>query len=305
LLASLSLLLPIFLGFFVGAVLALTGAGGAILSVPLLVFFIGLTIVEAAPVALLALAISASIATVIGFKKGIVRYKSAALMATLGVLFAPLGVKLSGVLPVAILSILFSLVLIFVGMRIVIAHLAECKPNAEPNNDSKTINPADDGREVIIPITQINSDVSDKPAPICQINPVTSRLFWTARCTARLSLTGVVAGLMSGLLGVGGGFIVVPALRAVSNFNMVVIIATSLTVVAFVSAAGFASYALIGDINWLLAMTFAAGTLLGLLSVTTVAHLMPSYMAQLMFALLAIIIALKMLYQEIAIFMQP
>ncbi|GAO91389.1 hypothetical protein PSA5_01750 [Pseudomonas syringae pv. actinidiae] len=39
------------LGVIIGAVLALTGAGGGILAVPLLVFGLGLTIVEAAPVA--------------------------------------------------------------------------------------------------------------------------------------------------------------------------------------------------------------------------------------------------------------
>lgn len=301
---SFTLLLPIFLGFFVGAVLALTGAGGAILSIPLLVFFLGLTIPEAAPVGLFALAIAASIASMIGLKKGIVRYKSATLMASLGMLLAPIGVKLSGVLPVAILSIVFALVLIFVGLRIVIAQLKERKRNA----DSKALDPinfTDDGHEAIMPIAKIDQDLRDKPAPACQINPVTSRLFWTARCTARLSITGMVAGLLSGLLGVGGGFVIVPALRAVSNFNTATIIATSLTVVAFVSAAGFASYALVGDINWVLATTFAAGTLLGLLSVTTVAHLMPSYMAQSIFALLAMIIALKMLYQELAMFIQP
>ncbi len=232
------------------------------------------------------------------------RYKSATLMASLGMLLAPIGVKLSGVLPVAILSIVFALVLIFVGLRIVIAQLKERKRNA----DSKALDPinfTDDGHEAIMPIAKIDQDLRDKPAPACQINPVTSRLFWTARCTARLSITGMVAGLLSGLLGVGGGFVIVPALRAVSNFNTATIIATSLTVVAFVSAAGFASYALVGDINWVLAMTFTAGTFLGLLSVTTVAHLMPSYMAQSIFALLAMIIALKMLYQELAMFILP
>jgi len=44
------------LGAIIGAVLALTGAGGGILAVPLLVFGLGLSMVEAAPVGLLAVA---------------------------------------------------------------------------------------------------------------------------------------------------------------------------------------------------------------------------------------------------------
>ncbi len=47
------------LGVIIGAVLALTGAGGGILAVPLLVFGLGLTIVEAAPVGLLAVGLAA------------------------------------------------------------------------------------------------------------------------------------------------------------------------------------------------------------------------------------------------------
>ena len=42
------------LGTIIGAVLGLTGAGGGILAVPLLVFWLGLTMIEAAPVGLLA-----------------------------------------------------------------------------------------------------------------------------------------------------------------------------------------------------------------------------------------------------------
>ena len=46
--------IPVVLGLAVGFLLALTGAGGAILSVPLLVFGVGLSLAEAGPVALLA-----------------------------------------------------------------------------------------------------------------------------------------------------------------------------------------------------------------------------------------------------------
>ncbi|EPN38804.1 membrane protein, partial [Pseudomonas syringae pv. actinidiae ICMP 19096] len=53
------------LGVIIGAVLALTGAGGGILAVPLLVFGLGLTIVEAAPVGLLAVGLAAGVGAVL------------------------------------------------------------------------------------------------------------------------------------------------------------------------------------------------------------------------------------------------
>ena len=54
--------LTIALGMFVGFVLAITGAGGAILSLPLLVFFLHLKMIDAAPISLMAIMLSAALA---------------------------------------------------------------------------------------------------------------------------------------------------------------------------------------------------------------------------------------------------
>ena len=64
------------LGAIIGAILALTGAGGGILAVPLLVFGLGLSMVEAAPIGLLAVGLAASVGAVLGLRQGIVRYLS-------------------------------------------------------------------------------------------------------------------------------------------------------------------------------------------------------------------------------------
>ncbi|MGZ8258909.1 MAG: TSUP family transporter, partial [Methylotenera sp.] len=85
-------IISIGLGLFVGILLAITGAGGTILSLPLLVFSLNLSMVNAAPIVLLAVMFSASVATVIGLREGIVRYKAASLLATCGVVLAPVGV---------------------------------------------------------------------------------------------------------------------------------------------------------------------------------------------------------------------
>ncbi|MGK9867820.1 sulfite exporter TauE/SafE family protein, partial [Salmonella enterica subsp. enterica] len=60
------------LGAIIGAVLALTGAGGGILAVPLLVFGLGLSMVEAAPIGLLAVGLAAGVGAVLGLRKGVV-----------------------------------------------------------------------------------------------------------------------------------------------------------------------------------------------------------------------------------------
>lgn len=87
------------LGAIVGLILALTGAGGAILAVPLLLFVLHLSVAEAAPVALLAVGLSAAVGAVIGLRAGIVRYRAAMLMAVTGTVFSPAGLWLAHRLP--------------------------------------------------------------------------------------------------------------------------------------------------------------------------------------------------------------
>jgi uncharacterized membrane protein YfcA len=60
----------------------------------------------------------------------------------------------------------------------------------------------------------------------------------------RIILDGLVVGLVTGLVGAGGGFLVVPALALLGGLPMPMAVATSLLVVAMKSTAGFAGYAL-------------------------------------------------------------
>lgn len=105
------------LGLLVGIVLALTGAGGGILTVPLLVFVMGLGLPQAAPIGLLAVGLAAWVGAVIGLREGIVRYKAAVLMAFCGMLLAPAGVWAAGRLEHSMLAMLFALVLFYVAFR--------------------------------------------------------------------------------------------------------------------------------------------------------------------------------------------
>ena len=66
--------ISLLLGSVVGFILALTGAGGAILAVPFLIFGLHLAVADAAPIALLAVGLSAAVGASLGLKAGKVRY---------------------------------------------------------------------------------------------------------------------------------------------------------------------------------------------------------------------------------------
>jgi uncharacterized membrane protein YfcA len=110
-----------------------------------------------------------------------------------------------------------------------------------------------------------------------------------------LVLTGGLTGFLSGLLGIGGGFIIVPALHKVSNLESRTIVATSLAVVAIVSTVSLLSYAGHVVINWYIALPFISGTLVGMLFGRVFAVGIASQTSQRIFGLLAFSIAIVFL----------
>jgi hypothetical protein len=77
---------------------------------------------------------------------------------------------------------------------------------------------------------------------------------------------GIVVGLVTGLVGAGGGFLVVPALALLGGLPMPVAVGTSLLVIAMKSFAGLAGYLSTVHINWPLAAAVTAAAILGSLA---------------------------------------
>jgi uncharacterized membrane protein YfcA len=226
--------LSVALGAVSGLVLGLTGAGGGILALPLLMFGLGLSLPAAAPVALLAVGLAAGLGASLGLRQGIVRYRAAGLIAACGLVLAPAGLWLSHQLPPLPLALCFTVVQAFVSLRL--------WQGAR-------------GTPVVV-----------QSACPCRLDPATRRLHWTLPCALSLALTGALAGLLSGLLGVGGGFVIVPALRRFTDLSMNSVVATSLGVIAVVALATGGATVASGLVNVSVALPFIAGTLLGLVS---------------------------------------
>ncbi|GLY06435.1 UPF0721 transmembrane protein [Actinoplanes sp. NBRC 101535] len=74
---------------------------------------------------------------------------------------------------------------------------------------------------------------------------------------------GIIVGLVTGLVGAGGGFLVVPALALLGGLPMPVAVGTSLLVIAMKSFAGLAGYLSTVHINWPLAAAVTAAAILG------------------------------------------
>lgn len=262
------------LGTGVGLVLGLTGAGGSVIAVPLLIFGLGWTLPQAVPVALLAVAVSALVGAVAATRQGLVCYRAAVVLALLGFLTAPVGIWLSLRVTDFWLQLVFAAVLLIVAVRLFI---------------QATYSP-DDSRIVRAAITRQESN------PVCRLNPETGKLTWTSPCAFVLALGGAATGLISGLIGVGGGFIIVPAIRHLTQLSMHTAVGTSLLVITLISIAGFVS-ALFHDVpvSWATGAPFVAGAVLGMIAGRTLAPILAGPQLQKGFAVLMVVVSAGLL----------
>lgn len=197
------------LGFLVGLSLGLTGAGGGILAVPALVIGVGLSMTSAAPIALIAVGLAALTGALDGLRRHLVRYKAALLMALTGGVVSPFGVWLAKRLPEFWLMALFSVVMCLVAYRM----FKQARGNKP---------------------TKVNSDPESIKA--CLVSEQTGKFIWNKHSLSTMVSIGAISGLLTGLLGVGGGFVIVPLLKRYTNLKMHSVVATSLLVIALVSA---------------------------------------------------------------------
>ena len=216
--------LAILFGCVVGFSLGLTGGGGGVFAVPLLVY--GLTVAprEAVGISLAAVGGTALFGAVPRMVRGEVELRTGLMIAVAGMLGAPVGSYLATLVPEHWLLVLFALLMFVVAQRMW----------------SKACNP-----ELPSGVCPAESQTApDRSA--CQ-RDIDGKLRLTSRCARLLVLVGLITGVLSGMFGVGGGFVIVPALVIFSGMAIHQAVGTSLFVVVLVSISGVTSHLLGGN----------------------------------------------------------
>ena len=115
---------------------------------------------------------------------------------------------------------------------------------------------------------------------------------------------GAATGTFSGFFGIGGGFLIVPGLVAATGMPMINAIGSSLLAVTAFGLTTAFNYALSGLVDWLLALAFIGGGLLGGYAGVTAAELLSGSQGRLttIFAALIFVVAAYMLWKSAAAF---
>ena len=256
-----------------GFVGALFGLGGGVLIIPFL------TLVEGVPVPL---AVGASIVSVVATSSAsaatyvqdhLTNLRLGMFLEIGTVAGAITGAFVSVFLPASALFILFGVILLYATMVMIRARGIDFPANVRPDKTSR--------------ILALGSQYEDH-----SLNRVVK---YEVTRTPLTVFIGYFAGIVSGLLGVGGGIINVPTMNLVSKIPVKVASATSNFMIGVTAAASASVYLLRGDVHPLLAAPLIIGVAGGALLGTRVLKVTPPTRVKVAFGILLAAISLLMI----------
>jgi len=202
----------------IGLSLGLTGAGGSIITLPVLVYLADIPPKQAVGISLFVVGIAALVGALQRISTRELHLKAGLMFAISGMLGATAGARLTPLVSSQTLMIIFAVLMLVVALNMLIGSKSELNATAE-----------------------------------CR----------PARCL----LAGLGVGILTGFIGVGGGFLLMPALVKFARLPLRTATGTSLAVISFNSAAGFLSHYGETPPRWTLAILFAgiaaAGVIIG------------------------------------------
>jgi uncharacterized protein len=264
--------LAVAFGAVVGLALGLTGGGGSIFAVPLLIYGLGLPPSQAAPLSLVAVAATAAVGGLRSIQRGLAVWQPTILFAIGGVLGAPIGLEVAGTLESKWLIGGFGALALTVG------GLLWRRTTSYPEGSSAIRARA----------------YETGGGAICVLAP-SGQLRFTAPCAFVLALVGFGTGFLSGLFGVGGGFLIVPALVLVTRMGVHRAVATSLLIITAIGFSGALGAILRGRIDWQVFVPFAFGGGAAMLAGRMLAERLAGPMLQKVFATLIVLVGAGML----------
>jgi uncharacterized membrane protein YfcA len=261
-------------GLLVGLSLGLTGGGGAIFAVPLLVYWIGVDPPTAVAISLVTVAVTAAVGAVERRRYGQVEAPTGLLFAAAGMLTAPLGGWIGSRIPEQPLLVAFALLMLVIAARMwrTARSVEERMPPAAVEAGS---------------------------GPACRRDPE-GRLRITSRCATVLAVAGLAVGLLSGLFGVGGGFLIVPALVTFASMGVPRAVGTSLFVMTLVGISAVASQMAAGRVVPLdVAGGFVAGSIPGLFAGSAIGRRLTGPLLARCFAIAIVAVAAFVIVREV------
>ncbi|HEY3318018.1 MAG TPA: sulfite exporter TauE/SafE family protein [Coriobacteriia bacterium] len=229
-------------GLVAGVLSGMFGIGGGIITTPAIRLLLGGSAIAAVASSLPAIIPSALTGAFSYARRGIADVRGGLQVGTWGAAFAVAGAYLTRFIGGSILLIVTAAIIGYMAVDMALLALRAREPGEEPPVATCA------EEEAIL--------AAERPAP---------RVFRPT--PGALAVVGAVTGLYSGLLGLGGGFVIVPVLTRWFGFSAKRAIGTSLVAIAILSVPATVTHALLGHIDWRIALALSVmvvpGSLIG------------------------------------------
>lgn len=257
---------------FAGVLGSLLGLGGGIIVIPVLTLLMGVDIHYAVGASIVSVIATSSGATAAHLKEGIANLRVGMLLEVATTTGAVLGALIAAFVASNALFLIFAVVLAYSAVAMFQRRHADLSPNLLDDRWSKRLH--------------LSGRYRDR---------ATGKVL-------RYGVTGVpialglmfVAGIVSGLLGVGSGTLKVPAMDLAMKLPLKVSTATSNFMIGVTAAAGAAVHFAQGDIAPLIAAPVALGVLLGAVGGARLLGRVQSHSVRLLFVLVLVTVSIQM-----------
>ena len=248
--------MTIAVGLLIGLILGLTGAGGSIFAVPLFILLLNLSVNDAIGVSLGAVSITAVVGVMLRCKQQDIAWRPGLILATAGIVTAPVGRWIGANTNDNLLLTGFALLATVLALKM--------WKQAADNQKLCVKDPVGTG--------------------FSQTDDQSSGNYYIEHPNYLIG-SGLACGFLSGLFGVGGGFIIVPLLTLYAGMGIKQAVGTSLLVISLVSAMGFGFHLLnVAHVPADMLLRTSIGSVLGIVLGTIIAKELAGPKLQKLFA---------------------
>ncbi len=249
-------------GLITGMLLGVFGSGGSIATMPALLYLLNVEPKSAIAMSLGIVAVTASVTAVQHWRRGNVNLRVTAVFGVFGIVGTYAGAMLGIITPVIVQLTLFAMIMYAAAWKLLVSPPQRRSVGA--------------------------ASVIDCPEGNCEEFQY-----------AHIAVHGIAVGILTGVVGVGGGFMIVPALVLLSGLSMKQAVGTSLSIVAMKSYAGFAGYAGAVEINYALMASFTAVAIAGSVAGSLIGHRLPAELLKRGFGVFLILVASYILVKSV------
>lgn len=274
---------PALAGVFVGVMSGLLGVGGGTIMVPIFRLAFGMSPLASTATSLFAI-IPTSISGVVAHARAKTCVPKLGLaLGAGGAVMSPMGVWLASVSPGWLVICVAAIVIGFSAFKM-FKKAVKCAP--APRAGRAGGNAQDESA---------SSAHSATPKPVPDQPHLSHKQYLQGACI------GLIAGLASGYVGVGGGFIMVPLMLAVLDIPMSLASGTSLIAITILAIPGVIEQGLLGNIEYLAGIAIVVGSIPGALVGARLVRMVPERQLRFIFGGFLLVAAVMLMLNEFGI----